>query len=157
MVRDLRRVTAVGTNLTEIFSDFSSYVAPSKCPYRDRSFDLDRAVYSCLFQHPIVPVKKRMMPLLIKYSLPDTSLHIHLPYCLHMHLGILILMQVMVMDRWICICICTCIKKEVVPLLILSLDPQIRLIMGYIYIITKIMIIQWLGEVVCHINYFVLS
>ena len=83
-----------------------------------------------------------MIPLLIKYSLPDTSVHIHLPYCLHMHLDILILMQVRLMDRWICICICTCIKEEMMPLSKLSLDLQIRLIMGYIYIITRIMIIQ---------------
>ena len=78
MVRNLRGVTAVWADFTEILSNFSSYIATSKCAYRNRSFDLDRAVYSCLFQHPIVPVKKRMIPLLIKYSLPDISLHIHL-------------------------------------------------------------------------------
>jgi len=49
MVRDLRSVTAVRADLTQILSDFSAYIATSKCPYRDRSFDLDRAVYCRLF------------------------------------------------------------------------------------------------------------
>jgi hypothetical protein len=59
----------------------------------DRLISIERSIVVCS-SIPSYPLKKRIVPLLIKYSLPDSSLHMHLHYCLHVHLYVLVLMQV---------------------------------------------------------------
>jgi hypothetical protein len=53
-----------------------------------------------------------MILLLIKYSPPDTSLHMHLHEFLHIHFNILFLMQVQCIGRCIAICIRSYVYKN---------------------------------------------